>query len=328
MADTIPVLISKNYRIIGVVILIAISSFVVGSQITGKSITPQQAVQTKQSCPSECCINDPNYENRVCQGSNYQCVNNKCVKTNCPYECCSEGEYSAKLCLADYDCQNNKCAAIDSDKDGLTNIEEKQFGTNINLADSDGDTSSDYQEVRVLRTNPLNVNTDSDRYNDNVDTSPTTINSANIVVLKSNGKGERNYLNIIKDGAIVAVAASGLTACTAGTMGACAAVIPSVAIALDPILNDVIYTSGVDITFNNEGNDYTSFINYDVVYSIETKQLQTISKSTGRLDPGMSITIPFFYNIKVKDIQYGSTWDLILGKNNININIENVKFGN
>lgn len=270
----------------------------------------------------------PNYENRVCQGSNYQCVNNKCVKTNCPYECCSEGEYSAKLCLADYDCQNNKCAAIDSDKDGLTNIEEKQFGTNINLADSDGDTSSDYQEVRVLRTNPLNVNTDSDRYNDNVDTSPTTINSANIVVLKSNGKGERNYLNIIKDGAIVAVAASGLTACTAGTMGACAAVIPSVAIALDPILNDVIYTSGVDITFNNEGNDYTSFINYDVVYSIETKQLQTISKSTGRLDPGMSITIPFFYNIKVKDIQYGSTWDLILGKNNININIENVKFGN
>jgi len=320
--------IPKNYLIVGgIVVILAIGMYFLGSsQLSGKIVDVPNINKNKQSCPHECCINDPNYENRVCQGNNYQCIDNKCVKSNCPYECCLEGQYSIKLCQEDYECKNNQCIPLDSDKDGLTDIEEKQVGTNPNLVDTDGDTLSDYQEVKVLKTNPLNVNTDGDRYNDNLDRDPLIVNSANVVFSKSNERGEYNYLNMIKDGATVATVSAGLGVCTVGTMGACALAIPPVAAVLNPILNDVLYTSSIDITFRNIGSDYTSFINYDIVYSIGSTRLQSISNNAGRLDPGGSITIPFAYDIKLKDIQYGSTWDLILGKNKIDINIENVNY--
>ncbi|MCF7860138.1 thrombospondin type 3 repeat-containing protein [Patescibacteria group bacterium] len=40
------------------------------------------------------------------------------------------------------------------------------LGTDINLIDSDFDGLSDYEEVRVYGTNPLNPDTDGDGYTD------------------------------------------------------------------------------------------------------------------------------------------------------------------
>lgn len=53
-------------------------------------------------------------------------------------------------------------AAIDSDLDGLTDVEEESLGTDPNLVDTDSDGLSDKDEARVYKTNPLVSDTDND----------------------------------------------------------------------------------------------------------------------------------------------------------------------
>ena len=55
---------------------------------------------------------------------------------------------------------------LDTDKDGLTDQEEQQLGTDINSPDTDQDGLSDAAEARVYKTNPLVADTDGDGYSD------------------------------------------------------------------------------------------------------------------------------------------------------------------
>lgn len=57
-------------------------------------------------------------------------------------------------------------STVDSDSDGLTDAEEKISGTNINVIDTDNDALSDYEEVKIYHSNPLNADTDADTYLD------------------------------------------------------------------------------------------------------------------------------------------------------------------
>jgi len=57
----------------------------------------------------------------------------------------------------------------DSDKDKLSDTEEKQLGTNPNLSDTDKDDLSDYDEVKVYKTDPLSMDSDGDGYTDKVE---------------------------------------------------------------------------------------------------------------------------------------------------------------
>ncbi|MCF8267299.1 MAG: OmpA family protein [Ignavibacteriales bacterium] len=54
----------------------------------------------------------------------------------------------------------------DSDKDGLTDNEEKQIGTDPMNPDTDGDKIKDIDEVRKTNTNPTKADTDNDGLND------------------------------------------------------------------------------------------------------------------------------------------------------------------
>ena len=54
----------------------------------------------------------------------------------------------------------------DPDKDGLTNAEELQYGTNINNIDTDGDGLTDDYEIKEAKTNPLRSDSDYDGLND------------------------------------------------------------------------------------------------------------------------------------------------------------------
>lgn len=56
---------------------------------------------------------------------------------------------------------------VDSDSDGLTDIEEvKNFKTNPYAVDTDGDGLSDYDEVNVYNTDPIKIDTDGDTLSD------------------------------------------------------------------------------------------------------------------------------------------------------------------
>mgnify|MGYP003855750369 CR=1 FL=1 len=55
---------------------------------------------------------------------------------------------------------------LDSDNDGITDVDESALGTNPNNSDSDNDGLSDGQEVQAYGTNPLSSDSDSDLIDD------------------------------------------------------------------------------------------------------------------------------------------------------------------
>ncbi len=55
---------------------------------------------------------------------------------------------------------------LDLDEDGLNGEEEIELGTNINKADTDDDGLTDWQEVTIYNTDPLQADSDGDSYSD------------------------------------------------------------------------------------------------------------------------------------------------------------------
>lgn len=55
---------------------------------------------------------------------------------------------------------------IDSDKDGLDDVREREIGTDPFIADTDGDGLIDGDEVIIWKTDPLNPDTDGDGHED------------------------------------------------------------------------------------------------------------------------------------------------------------------
>jgi outer membrane protein assembly factor BamB len=63
----------------------------------------------------------------------------------------------------------NLAASADLDADGLTNLDEFTQRTNPLVIDTDGDTLSDFEEVRTHKTNPLLKDSDKDGIADNIE---------------------------------------------------------------------------------------------------------------------------------------------------------------
>lgn len=55
---------------------------------------------------------------------------------------------------------------VDTDKDGLDDIREREIGTNLANVDTDADGLSDSDEVLIWKTDPLNPDSDGDSYVD------------------------------------------------------------------------------------------------------------------------------------------------------------------
>lgn len=60
---------------------------------------------------------------------------------------------------------------VDSDGDGLSDAQEMEIGTDVDVADTDADGLSDREEVQVYSTNPLRPDTDGDSYLDGAEVS-------------------------------------------------------------------------------------------------------------------------------------------------------------
>ncbi|MCK4967942.1 MAG: hypothetical protein KAS12_02710 [Candidatus Aenigmarchaeota archaeon] len=58
---------------------------------------------------------------------------------------------------------------LDSDRDGLSDEEEKVMGTDPRTIDTDQDGLTDREEVEIYKTNPLNVDSDGDGYPDGME---------------------------------------------------------------------------------------------------------------------------------------------------------------
>lgn len=58
---------------------------------------------------------------------------------------------------------------VDKDFDGLTDVEEKKYGTDPLVADTDGDGLTDFYEINTYHTNPLKRDTDGDGYPDGIE---------------------------------------------------------------------------------------------------------------------------------------------------------------
>lgn len=54
----------------------------------------------------------------------------------------------------------------DTDRDGLTDEEERLYGSSVTLSDTDSDGLSDFDEIKVWNTDPNNPDSDSDSYKD------------------------------------------------------------------------------------------------------------------------------------------------------------------
>ena len=55
---------------------------------------------------------------------------------------------------------------IDTDKDGLSDEEERSLGTNLKNPDTDSDGLIDRAEVKIYKTDPKNPDTDGDGFSD------------------------------------------------------------------------------------------------------------------------------------------------------------------
>lgn len=80
----------------------------------------------------------------------------------------------------------------DEDKDGLSNKEEKELGTSLIKRDTDGDSISDYIEVKEQHTDPLNPDTDGDTLNDGCELA-LNLNPLNKKTDKKTADKKRNF---------------------------------------------------------------------------------------------------------------------------------------
>ena len=223
-------------------------------------------------------------------------VNNE--KKECANECCSGDEYKEKLCPQNYGCENNQCIAIDSDNDGLSDIEEKEIGTNPQLFDTDGDTLSDYKELKELGTNPLNTNTDNDRYLDNNDKDPLLANSAKInigIVSKSWNWKYGNIILSILGGAVI-----------------------------NPDL--VVAEPTTTILVENLGDDYTDYVSYDIFFKVSNILVDTENARLNRINSYEKNTLVY-----TNPITTGEIPDLLINAvseqtTNWNIEVGNLKY--
>jgi uncharacterized protein (DUF1800 family) len=76
--------------------------------------------------------------------------------------------------------------AKDSDHDGLTTLQEYPLGTDSNIADTDGDGLTDWEEATAFHTNPMLADTDSDGM---LDGEEGKLHHSNPLVVDTDGDG-------------------------------------------------------------------------------------------------------------------------------------------
>lgn len=90
----------------------------------------------------------------------------------------------------------------DDDNDGLLDVDEAVYGSNPFLADTDGDTLSDGDEVNVYGSDPTLIDTDNDGFNDDVEVAAGSDPNSNTSIPgvstgDVNGDGNVNVVDVL-----------------------------------------------------------------------------------------------------------------------------------
>lgn len=218
-------------------------------------------------------------------------------KEDCPFECCTSGDYKVKDCVQDYECKSNRCMPLDSDGDGLTDSEEKVFGSNLRVFDTDSDGLNDFLE-KQKGTNPNNQNTDGDRYKDSEDKDPIIKNSAVIDVSILNKDFNIQWVSL------------GLSFVGGGIIN------PDIVIA-KPIAT---------VKIINSGSDYSFYLSYDVVFYIANTELTRFPINKGKVELNEQLSEDKSFEIKANQVpkilidvitKQSTKWD---------VKIENIRY--
>jgi hypothetical protein len=147
-----------------------------------------------------------------------------------------------------------------------------------------------------------------------------------VVDQKLNQTTSYNYWNLAKDSIIVGLVGVGLSACTAETLGACAATSPAVATVIDGALQDTIVTITANFEFDNEGNGTATNLTFGVAVYSDGAHISTNYYNAGSLSSGSAMIVPYHYDIKMDDLPT-AMWNYIQGKGQIDIELVNVTYG-
>jgi ribosomal protein L40E len=223
-------------------------------------------------------------------------------RVDCPHECCVNSEYNDKLCGEGFECLQYSCKMIDSDGDGLGDIEEQRLGTNPRLSDTDSDGLTDYIEVKEKGSNPLLANTDGDRYNDGVDPSPLKPNSAVLSLAIERREKEIDVMTVTEIATPIATFAT-VTGLTGGATASAWPILLAVLNSLK-VLDKPLYTNHVTVSVRNVGDDYTAWFEYKIKVYSGNDLIKTVpsGRKQVRVDASQTYSDSMDFDILVKDV--------------------------
>jgi len=165
--------------------------------------------------------------------------------------------------------------------------------------DSDNDGLSDIEEERI-GTDPLNPNTDGDRYLDGEDKEPLKTNSANIQIylLDKDWSWNSAITNVI-----------------------------SIALKFGSISSEtVIADAKADLLIENQGDDYSEYVNFDIIFEVSNTEVVSVKDSLGKLEIGEKVTRTYHKQILLKEVP-DLLWNLIKeGDATWDIKIDNLNY--
>ena len=183
----------------------------------------------------------------------------------------------------------------DTDADQLIDSDERRYGTDPLNPDTDNDGLLDGREIQI-GTNPRDSNTDGDRYNDMKDPQPIVRNSA---VIKTKIVDTESKLIL-----------SGIFTSLLG---------------LNPSAE--IWRVSALISLQNVGSDYSSYVNFDVVFRVDGNEVKRIQEKIGHMGINESISRQYSHSITVADLPEFILRALSEDKSpEITVSIENVQY--
>jgi hypothetical protein len=156
-------------------------------------------------------------------------------------------------------------------------------------------------------------------------TGTTTKYIAHVTDQKLSQTTSYNIADVVKDGALIAIASVAGGACSAETFGACAAAVPAFSSLLSGAMDDPIISVNGAFNFTDTGNGTATDVDFTVAVYVDGQLTNTTVHQIPTLAAGTAVLEQYVYSIEFKDLPT-AIWSDIQGKGNINIEVVNLSY--